>query len=265
MIGDSGIYKIENFNNKNIYVGSAKNFDSRWRYHKRDLRRNCHCNKKLQHSWNKYGEELFIFVKLEIVDDIKMLIEREQYWMDTLKPEYNLAPKAGSNLGIKMSDETRAKMSLDRTGKSHHSEKGKIELGLKMVGNKYAAGKIKIHSQETKDKIAEKIRGTRHSPESYARASKKLKGRPSWNLGIKASEETKKKLRESHLGQISWNKGQTGVSARGVSHGRSKLSETDVLSIRSRSVEGSLILSEIYNVDRVTINRIIRRGSWKHI
>ncbi len=265
MIGNSGIYKIENIVNKKFYIGSAKSFISRWGCHKKDLRKNCHHNKRLQNSWNKYGEDSFIFVKIEIVDDLRLLIEREQYWMDTLCPQYNISPKAGSNLGLKMSLATRIKMSIDRTGKSHHSEKGKAELSKKMLGNKYRLNIPVVHSRETKAKISKKLKGTRHSSESYIRASEKMKGRPSWNLGVKSSDETKRKLKESHIGQKAWHKGKTGVSARGDSHGRSKLSETDVLSIRSRSVEGSLVLSEIYNVDRVTINKIIRRGSWKHI
>jgi len=36
-------------------------------------------------------------------------------------------------------------------------------------------------------------------------------GKPAWNRGKKASEETIKKLRESHKGQVSWLKGTKGL------------------------------------------------------
>lgn len=40
---------------------------------------------------------------------------------------------------------------------------------------------------------------------------KAAKGRVAWNKGITCSEETREKLRLSHLGQKSWNKGRTGI------------------------------------------------------
>jgi hypothetical protein len=39
-------------------------------------------------------------------------IEREQYYLDFLKPEYNILKKAGSSLGRKHSDEAKEKMKL---------------------------------------------------------------------------------------------------------------------------------------------------------
>ena len=39
-------------------------------------------------------------------------IEREQYYLDFLKPGYNILKKAGSSLGRKHSDEAKEKMKL---------------------------------------------------------------------------------------------------------------------------------------------------------
>lgn len=89
-----------------LYVGStAKSFSHRWGLHKSDLRRNCHANGYLQRAWNKYGEVNFEFETLEVCDK-KILLTREQYWMDILQVcdrsiGYNLVPKAGSREGYK--------------------------------------------------------------------------------------------------------------------------------------------------------------------
>ena len=127
-----------------------------------------------------------------------MLIQREQHWMDTLKPNYNLNPKASSSLGSKRSKEQREQMTLERTGKPHHNDEWKAKLSENMKGNKFAAGKKKIHSEETKNKISETLKGTRHSEESYRRQAAKLKGRPAHNKGKHFSVETRKKMSEAH-------------------------------------------------------------------
>lgn len=111
----SGIYKITNLITNQIYIGSAADFIRRWTYHQSFLNRNKHFNRYLQRAWNKYGAENFEFSAIEAVAE-ENLIEREQYWIDTLNNcmapiGYNLRPTANNNVGLKMSDETRAKMS----------------------------------------------------------------------------------------------------------------------------------------------------------
>lgn len=146
----SGIYAIVNILNDKIYVGSTIKFKSRWSNHRTELNRNIHSNIFLQRSWNKYGEENFIFVILECVWFYGNLIDREQFWIDELnacndKFGYNIRPRAESNLGIKRSAETRAKISAVQIGKKL-SEEHKIKIGL---GNKG-----KIVSEETKARMS---------------------------------------------------------------------------------------------------------------
>jgi group I intron endonuclease len=64
------------------------------------------------------------------------LLAREQYFLDKIKPEYNINLKAGSNLGRSYSEEVRKKMSVAKLGK---------------VGNKKGA----ILSAETRDLMRE--------------------------------------------------------------------------------------------------------------
>lgn len=95
---DCCIYKIINTTNSKIYVGSAIYFAGRKGLHLFELRNNKHKNRHLQASFNKYGESSFIFERLEDLTNENLLIEREQYYIDTLKPQYNINPVAGSRL-----------------------------------------------------------------------------------------------------------------------------------------------------------------------
>lgn len=94
----SGIYKITNEVTGKFYIGSAKDIDWRWYVHKHDLRTKTHCNPKLQHSWDYHGEEKFLFTVIEEVEpEQAKLFEREQYYLDTLKPyERNVGYNIGS-------------------------------------------------------------------------------------------------------------------------------------------------------------------------
>lgn len=104
----SGIYSITC--NEHLYIGSAVDIDSRWYRHIYYLGKQTHCNKLLQNLFNKYGKEGLIFSIVELCEK-ERLIEREQYYIDILNPDINVCRKAGSTLGIKMSEETKKKLS----------------------------------------------------------------------------------------------------------------------------------------------------------
>lgn len=114
----SGIYKIyhELFPTK-LYIGSSarvsksSGFVRRWGRHYTDLSKNKHGNKKLQNLVNKYGISGLCFEIVEVIQDNNIIIEREQYWIDTLKPYYNICKKAGSSFGRKTSLENIIKRS----------------------------------------------------------------------------------------------------------------------------------------------------------
>jgi group I intron endonuclease len=85
-----GIYAIRCLPNSRLYIGSAKNFRTRWRAHRSLLRSKRHPNPKLQKAWNRHGESSFSFEVLEVVDDPARLAERERVWIDRLQPDLNL-------------------------------------------------------------------------------------------------------------------------------------------------------------------------------
>jgi len=111
-----GIYIIRNILTNDCYVGSAVNLRRRAQKHIRELNYKRHHSIILQNSWNKNGDINFVFEIVEIVENKQNLLNREQFYLDTLKPKYNICPIAGSHLGKKMSDATKKKMSDAKKG-----------------------------------------------------------------------------------------------------------------------------------------------------
>ena len=130
---ESGIYKIVNTQNGKLYIGSAININRRWNEHKSELRGNKHHSPRLQNSYNKYGEENFIFEIIEEIEDKEKLIEREQYWLDYYKSYdkkrgFNICLNARSCLGVERTEEYKQKISVANKGKKH-SEEAKKKIG----------------------------------------------------------------------------------------------------------------------------------------
>lgn len=81
----TGIYKITCIVNGKIYIGSSIDIARRFREHRSRLKMQTHSSVHLQRSWNKHGKDKFLFSIIEECDQ-NNLIEREQYWIDELKP-----------------------------------------------------------------------------------------------------------------------------------------------------------------------------------
>ncbi len=107
-----GIYKITNLKNNKIYVGSTgRSFKDRFNEHSRDLKNGKHKNYYLQSSYNKWGENIFKFEILEIINNLEFLHDREQKYLDDLciskKFSYNINIKATG--GYQFSEEVYKK------------------------------------------------------------------------------------------------------------------------------------------------------------
>lgn len=182
MIIQSGIYKITNIINNKFYIGSAINFYHREKVHFSYLKKNNHPNQHLQNAYNFYGKGKLFFEIIEYIEPNKeKLIEREQYYIDLLKPEYNILKNAYNNLGYKHTDETRKKMSKSSKGKlksKKHSQN--ISNGLK------GKPKSEIHKLHLKK-----------SDEWKKKRSESMIGEKNANYGKKLSEEQKKKISET--------------------------------------------------------------------
>lgn len=107
----SGIYKITCIVNNKFYIGSAVDFYRRLHTHSSHLKNNKHDNRYLQAAWNKYGKDSFIFETLKFCKK-EDLIKTEQWFIDNLKPDYNLSPTAGSNIGYVQTEQEKVKRGL---------------------------------------------------------------------------------------------------------------------------------------------------------
>jgi len=126
-----------------MYIGSSVNLWSRFKEHLG----NKHSNIHLQRAFVKYGLDQFNFIVLEFCTPDK-LIELEQKYLNLVSDKYNICPIAGSSLGRKHSDETKAKI-------------GMASRGRKFSEETLAKFRERTHSEET---IA-KLKARRHSGE----------------------------------------------------------------------------------------------------
>lgn len=112
----------------------------------------------------KYGHSKF---SLEILEycDLNSTIEREQYYIDLLKPKYNILKVAGSPLGYKHTQGAIAKISLTSLGREHSEETKAIireaNIGRTVsddIRSEISSSKLKAnfkHSESAKLKIGE--------------------------------------------------------------------------------------------------------------
>ena len=123
-----GAYLIFNLVNGKRYVGSSKDIYKRFYEHIHNMNNQKGHNAHLQSAWNKYGEDNFQFCVLEYTDEEKQY-EIEQYFINTIKPEYNLSLNVEANINRIVSSETRAKIS-------------------NTLKRRYSAGEIHTYRQE---------------------------------------------------------------------------------------------------------------------
>ena len=137
--GQSGIYRwINNLNGK-TYVGSGVNLAKRLGnyYNIKELSRN---PRPIQDALLKYGHSNFTLEILEYSPKTK-LIEREQFYLDLLVPEYNILKYAFSLLGFKHSQESIEKFKAKLISPEHKEILSSIHTG-------------KLVSEETRNKLA---------------------------------------------------------------------------------------------------------------
>jgi group I intron endonuclease len=155
------IYKIKNILNHKFYIGKTKkNPDKRFKEHfYLSKRSKTHFHKAIK----KYGVDNFQVEILEVVDSNELLNEKEKYWIEKLKPDYNKTSGGDGVVGYSYTEEHKKNMSLSKKGKknsnSHNlnislSKKGKKQ-STEHIKNRILARKVKTHSEISKQKISE--------------------------------------------------------------------------------------------------------------
>lgn len=75
-----GVYMILCLASGKFYIGSSLKIEQRWSEHKMSLRLGNHYNKYYQKTWNKYGEQAFVYMVLEPCEP-EVRLQREQFYL----------------------------------------------------------------------------------------------------------------------------------------------------------------------------------------
>jgi len=228
----SGVYQIKNITNGKVYIGNSENIKRRWGDHKKRLRAQIHHCQSLQRAFNKYGESAFEYSIIEYVQVINQLADREQYWMDKIRPYkkkngYNIRKIATSNLGI-----SRAKG--EKTGRAILTNKQVVEIRRRLINGEH------YH----------------HFADEYGvstSAISAIKRGISWTHVPELLDEVK---------SISRNSGTRNNN--GSNNPRSKLSIEDTIHIKYLLSQKYQLqeIAKIYNVPKQTIWKIKHNKHW---
>ncbi len=223
-MAENVIYKIRNVVNSKFYVGSAIDTRTRFRQHRRLLRKGTHHSKHLQASWNKYGEDAFKFEVVEYVGSRDRLEAAEDVWLleHVGKPYcYNsgrsakapwrgtkgmgIAPMFGKNLSEEAKQLLREATlkqwdrSDPRTG-CKHSEEIRAKISEKVQKSVLEGkGGCFIPSAETRAKMSASLQGNQNAKGCKRTAAQveaireRTLGNQHW-LGKSHSEESKAKM-----------------------------------------------------------------------
>lgn len=168
-----------------FYIGQAKVMTERWRVHRAALKRGDHENWRLQALFNKYGIGAFRF-EISLVCQVENLTLYEQALLDFYvssqkRNVLNIRRECvSSSAGIKISEETRAKMSAAKKGKPGRKwtdeQKAKVSATKKgrpahrnWVEATKKANTGRKHTPEEIERRIAPLRGFVHSPETRAR------------------------------------------------------------------------------------------------
>ena len=258
------IYKIINLVNDKFYVGSTINRKVRFRQHRKLLRGNRHHCKHLQASWNKYGEEKFVFKVIEEVPETLSLQEVEDRWLkehvgkpycynsgfSSEAPWRNAPPEKTPNFGRVMAEGQKEKISATlkefyaditnhpRFGK-RHTEEVKERIRQKKLANPTRAWLGKERSAETKEKISAAQAGV---PKA---------------AGRKVSEEGRAKIRaniEAGRSHKHW------AGRKHTDEARAKMSKTVFVMPDGILFPSLTVTLQYYGIKMPTLNRALKSG-----
>ncbi len=178
------VYSITNKINKKQYVGITEiGISSRFKLHIKESKKKKKRKSVIGKAINKYGIDNFVVEQIDFAKDKFELVEKERYWikqLNTIVPYgYNLTTGGEGSKGFTISDVSRKKMSLAKSGK--YDGKNNPNYG-------------KIHSAETRQLISKSQIGKKHTEEHKKKVSENS---AKYWLGKNLTEETKSKIRNS--------------------------------------------------------------------
>jgi group I intron endonuclease len=185
----SGIYGIRSISHpERVYIGSAINIRKRWWEHKRGLRKGSHHNIKMQRHYDCYGIDDLVF-EVIIKCDIDNLVKMEQAFLNLCRPWFNILMVAESRLGMKHTEEARAKISMAGAGRFHSNE-SRDKIRMANTGH--------TCSSETRSKIGIANKGRLRTEEVRKTMSKNRTGHNNPNYGKHHSNKARTKMSENN-------------------------------------------------------------------
>jgi len=187
----SGVYQIRCLVSPGkVNIGSAVHIADRWSAHRRILVKGAHDSRQLQHAWNKYRADQFVWEILAFVENKEHLIQVEQMYLDKVRPfdrdvGYNTCPVAGSALGCKRSPEVRAKISAE-TARRMQDPEARARIGV--------ASARRMQDTEARAKMAAAHARRMQDPEVRAKIS-------AGQLGKILSPERRAKMAAAKVGR----------------------------------------------------------------
>ena len=133
----SGVYRWVHNKSGKMYIGSSLDLGRRlYSYYSLRFIESQAKRSIIYKSIIKYGYSEF---RLEILEycNSENVIEREQFYLDYLKPEYNILKIAGSRAGFAVLEETKAKIRATLTGRVL-SESVKAKIKAARIGVKHS-------------------------------------------------------------------------------------------------------------------------------
>lgn len=252
------IYQILNKKTKHFYIGSTITLNRRWKEHRNDLKKNIHHSKYLQRSYNKHGVSEFEYIILANCPK-EYLKKLEQWFLDHMKPKYNMAKDAiRPMLGRKISKEE-----IKRLSKLH-------------TGNTYLLGRKATES--TKSKMTNIRKGKTLSKTTRVKLSNIRKGNPILQLSkdntlIKeylsitdASKSTG--IPRQTISQVCRGEYETGYGYKWKYKKKKNKNNRPIIDINTGTIYNSIKeCSEKLNIHRNSINNSLnnRSKSYKNL
>ena len=154
----SAVYKIKNTITGDFYIGSSNNVKIRWANHKCPSLWKKYPNKQMYIDMQKYGVDKFAFEILEEVEP-DSLKEKEQQFIETLKPTYNDRNANGIDFE-RRKESSKEYEKTDKRKKSHRKANNKYysqlcsyngeTLTLKALSNRFERRGISNPTTEAK-------------------------------------------------------------------------------------------------------------------
>jgi len=147
------------------------------------------------HTYSAFSLTILEYIDISNLskeDARKVILEKEQHYLDTLMPNYNILSTAGSLLGFNHSEETKQKMREAKSGENYYnfgknlSEHTRAKLRIVNLG--------KSLSDETKTKLSEALSGENHYNYGKSISAKTRVLISETMKGIAKTEDTKVKL-----------------------------------------------------------------------